>query len=199
MSRPRPHPAGPALLALGAMAVLALSGCGEAAQTDGANSGAAATGPPGSPQVAEQPTAPKPEETFTATLLFADDAGRLKEERRDLPSAGTPLDRARRVVEALIDGPHDGLTAILPVETQLRALYLGSDGTAYVDFDAGLTRGLAEGSEDALLAARSLADTLAANFDDVRQVRILVEGSEVSNFGGHLDLSRPIPARSALR
>jgi hypothetical protein len=39
---------------------------------------------------------------------------------------------------------------------------------------------------------RSLTETLAANLTEVHSVKILVEGDEVRDLGGHLDLSRPL-------
>jgi spore germination protein GerM len=126
------------------------------------------------------------------TLYFATEAGRLRPEKRDLSSEGTAADQARRVVEALIEGPRGALSSVLPLGTGLRAIYVAEDGTAYLDLDAGFPRGLPAGSEDALVAVWSLTDTLAVNFPDVRRVKILVEGEEVRALGGHLDLSRPL-------
>jgi len=126
------------------------------------------------------------------TLYFADESGSLAIEAREMPPVSPPARRARRIVEALIAGPRRGLERALPADTAVRAVHLGDDGTAFVDLDSAFSRGLAQGSEDALLAVRSLVETLAANFDDVRRVKILVEGEEVRDLGGHLDLSRPL-------
>jgi len=181
-----------------ALALPALTGCGRGEPEPGrqVETAAAASAPGTSPTPAGSPAATPgapaaPEPTATVTLYFADDQGRLRAEKRELPSGGAPADRARRLVQALLDGPQSKLTAVMPPDVSLRALYLGDDGTAYVDFDAGFTRGLNDGSEDALLAVQSLADTLAGNLAEVQRVRILVEGEEVRELGGHLDLSRP--------
>jgi spore germination protein GerM len=81
---------------------------------------------------------------------------------------------------------------VVPPDTSLRALYLGEDGTAYVDLDAAFARGLSGGSEDALIAVRSIASTLALSLPEVQRVKILIEGEEVNDLGGHLDLSQPL-------
>jgi spore germination protein GerM len=126
------------------------------------------------------------------TLYFASDTGRLAPEKREISAEGTTEDQARRVVEALMEGPHGSLSRVLPLGAGLRALYLAEDGIACVDLDTGFARGLSAGSEDALVAVWSLADTLAVNFPEVRSVKILIEGEEVRDLGGHLDLSRPL-------
>jgi germination protein M len=97
-----------------------------------------------------------------------------------------------------MEGPRGSLSRVLPLGAGLRALYLGEDGIACVDLDAGFVRGLSGGSEDALIAIWSLADTLAVNFAEVRSVKILIEGEEVRDLGGHLDLSRPLVADMSL-
>lgn len=127
----------------------------------------------------------------TVTLYFLTGAGRLRPESRAVSADGTLDTQARRVIEELIKGPAGSLIRVLPLGTGLRAIYLTPDGAAYVDFDSGFSRGLSGGSEDSLTAIWSVTDTLAANFPDVTHVKILVEGEEVRDLGGHLDLSRP--------
>ena len=126
------------------------------------------------------------------TLYFLAASGRLSPERRSIPPEGTLDTQARRVIEELMKGPAGRLTRVLPLGTGLRAIYVRPDGAAYVDFDAAFSRGLAGGSEEGLTAIWSVTDTLAANFPEVTHVKILVEGEEVRDLGGHLDLSRPL-------
>ena len=125
------------------------------------------------------------------TLYFLTASGRFSPERRAIPPDGTLDAQARRVIEELIKGPAGSLARVLPPGTGLRSVYLRPDGAAYVDFDAGFSRGLAAGSQDGIAAIWSVTDTLAANFPEVTHVKILVEGEEVRDLGGHLDLSRP--------
>lgn len=126
------------------------------------------------------------------TLYFLTESGRFSPERRAISPEGTLDAQARRVIEELMKGPAGSLTRVLPLGTGLRSIYLHPDGAAYVDFDAGFSRGLTGGSEDGLTAIWSVTDTLAANFPEVTHVKILVEGEEVRDLGGHLDLSRPL-------
>lgn len=126
------------------------------------------------------------------TLFFADDSGGLTSEVREMPRVEPAARMARQIVEALVQGPRRGGARAIPADTEVRAVHLSADGTAFVDLDQAFSRGLSLGSEDALIAVRSLVETLAANLADVRRVKILVEGEEVRDLGGHLDLSRPL-------
>jgi hypothetical protein len=87
----------------------------------------------------------------------------------------------------------------MPADAAVLQVYLGDDGTAYVDFDTAFARGLSAGSEDLLLAVWSITESLAANLPQVRRVQILVDGEEVRDLGGHLDLSRPLVPHLAAR
>lgn len=149
-------------------------------------------GPDAATASAETPAAGTGQAARQITLYFLAPSGRLSPERRSISPEGTPDTQARRVIEELLKGPSGSLSKVLPLGTSLRAIYLRPDGTAYVDFDAGFSRGLSGGSEDGLTAIWSVTDTLAANFPEVTRVKILVEGEEVLDLGGHLDLSRPL-------
>lgn len=179
-----------------ALLIAALTACG-------GGGGQVASGPSGNAPEASSPEARSLEEDdadgtasaggdrLDAALFFADDSGSLRPERRDLPLGGTPARRARRVVEALLQGPQSrSLHPTVPAAAGLREVYVDDDGTAYVDLDANFRRTLSHGSQDALLAIWSLTNTLAINFPDIHRVKILLEGEEVQDLGGHLDLSR---------
>ena len=136
-------------------------------------------------------------------LYFADDAGRLTPEPRLLERQTRPADQARQIVQALLDGPMDPgmrrpLSRVLPPETRIRAVHLNTNGTVYIDLDASFARGLSRGSEDALIAVRALTETLAANLEEVSRLKILVDGEEVTDLGGHLDLSQPLVPSASL-
>jgi spore germination protein GerM len=139
-----------------------------------------------------------PANTQSVTLHFADNTGGLAPESREIDASGTLADRARRCVEALLAGPRGRLRRVIPADTKLRALYIDTRGTATLDLDSAFARGLSEGSADALLAVWSLVNSLAVSFAEVRQVKLLVEGEERRDLGGHLDLSRPLSADMSL-
>ncbi len=76
---------------------------------------------------------------------------------------------------------------------EVRRAFLDAFGILYVDLDAGAGAWLAEGRPAVPGALRAVVGTLAASFDGVRRVQLLVEGREVSAWAGGLDLRRPLP------
>ena len=137
-------------------------------------------------------TEPNAEDQFPAQLYFPDAEGSLQVESRLIAREPTPALQARALVEALVAGPQGELTRALPADASVRALHLQPDGTVYLDMNQAFASGLSSGSEDALLAVRSIVQTLAGNVPEVHRVKFLVEGEESLALGGHLDLSRPI-------
>jgi spore germination protein GerM len=126
----------------------------------------------------------------TITLYFpSDDDGLLISETRQIAWASNDTDRIRQVVLALIDGSLKGLRRPVPATTELRAAFLTSDGTAYVDFSNYAAAQLAPGIQSETLSVFSLVNSLAANIPAVRKVKILVQGQEVGTPSGHVDLS----------
>lgn len=154
---------------------------------------AAAVDPNAEVAVEPAPEAPPPEGPYLkATLYFADSAGQLRPEKRDIRLEADPARQAEAVVGELLAGPHGGLERTLPAGSRLVAVYVKADGTALVDMDSNFARGLAHGSEDALAAVWSITDSLGANVEAVRRVKVIVDGEEVRDLGGHLDLTRPL-------
>lgn len=148
------------------------------------------------PAPAEGAAAPDFTDMFNqveVTLYFLrGDGEALMPESRRVFRTTTVNDRARQAVQALIDGPEGGLLPSLPPGTQLLELFVATDGTAYVDFGPELLLGIGKSTSDAVYAIYSIVDTLAENFDEIQRVKILVEGDEAEDVGGHFDLSRPI-------
>lgn len=107
-------------------------------------------------------------------------------------------DQARQTVKELIGGPQGRLLPTLPAGTELREIYLANDGTAYVDFSKALVDRHSGGSSAEIATVFSLVDTLTFNFPEIRRVRFLVEGQELSTLKEHLDLSRAYVADMSL-
>ncbi|HXI04150.1 MAG TPA: GerMN domain-containing protein, partial [Candidatus Saccharimonadales bacterium] len=127
------------------------------------------------------------------TLYFlAADGEMLAPEKRRIFRTTTVTDRARQTVQALLDGPESPLQRALPPGTKLNEIFVARDGTAYVDLSSEFRHGIETGSSDGVSAIYSIVDTLAGNFDEIARVKILLDGQEVEDIGGHFDLSRPI-------
>ena len=135
----------------------------------------------------QSPTGP----TQDITLYFpSDDEGLLIPETRQIAWATNDTDRIHQVLLALIDGSHQGLRRPLPPATELRAAFLASDGTAYLDFSSGALALFTPGIQSETLAVYSIVNSLAVNIPSVKKVRILVQGQEVETLNGHADLGQ---------
>lgn len=112
-----------------------------------------------------------------------------------LEAVGTPEEAmalvARRYVE---NQPAEGFFSPFPEGCTVRALFLLPGGRLVVDLAGPVTAG--SGTSTEALRVYGLVDTLAANFPEVRSVRILVEGHQVETLLGHLDVSGPIPPQA---
>jgi spore germination protein GerM len=128
----------------------------------------------------------------TITLYFAaPDGGGLVAESREIDDCPHPEACLAATVEALRAGPVGKLAPILPAATELRGVGVaGSE--VQLDFTRTLVDGHPGGSLGELLTVYGLVDTVAVNFPQLRQVRILVEGQAVDTLKGHIDLRQPL-------
>jgi hypothetical protein len=104
--------------------------------------------------------------------------------------------QAREVLNAVLSGENRG-----PVlsDISLRGFFLASDGTAYVDITVGSQYGSRGSSaSEEFLALYSVVNTLTQNFEEIRQVRFLVEGREAQTLAGHVDIARVFTKRMDL-
>ena len=108
----------------------------------------------------------------------------------NLPSTGTPQrDMAEALRRLLAGPPGNGQFQAFPENCGVRSVWLvGSQ--AVVDLTGPVREGGGSSTETARVYG--VVQTLAANFPEVRTVRILVDGQEVDTLMGHLDLSRPL-------
>lgn len=130
----------------------------------------------------------------TITLYFAapDGAG-LVAEGREIADCLVEADCLKATVQALLDGPVGDLAPVFPAQCTLRGV-TANGGELQVDFDRALIDSHPGGSLGELLTVYALADTVAANFPQLRQVRILIDGTAVETLKGHVDLRQPVSA-----
>jgi hypothetical protein len=123
---------------------------------------------------------------------------RLVPESRPIKWAQSEDDRVRQVLLALAEGSHQGLSHSLPAATIVRAVFLTSGGTAYVDFSNDILNSLSPGIETECLSVYSVVDSITANIPSVKRVKILVQGQEVETLDGHADLTEAIVPDTSL-
>jgi hypothetical protein len=118
--------------------------------------------------------------------------GLLPEEREVAFSPDLAV-QLRTVVEELAKGSSTGLGPTLPTGTRVLEVFVHASGVAFVDLSSEAASGLPGGSKAELLTVYSIVNTVVTNFPAVRRVRLLVNDAAVESFGGHVDVSRPLP------
>ena len=135
-----------------------------------------------------------PRELAEGFVYFTDSQGVwLKSETIRLPSDLDAHQTGRLIVQKLFDGPSGmGLVRLWSEKTRLNAFFITDDAKAYVDLDIPGTDGIKEirremDTRKELLALYSLVNSLAVNIPQVKQVKILIRGTDAQTLAGHLD------------
>ena len=115
-------------------------------------------------------------------------------ENRTFAGPDSPADTGRLIVEALIKGPKTDLMRTMPPGTTVRAFYLTSDGTAYVDLSETVTNNHPGGCKLEILTVYSIVDSLILNIPEIESVKILIAGRETLTLAGHVDIRFPFRA-----
>ena len=149
---------------------------------------------------AAQPDAPLG--TREMVLYFGgSDGASLVPEAATFEYTASTVENCRRALEALIAGPRDILTRIMPPAVKVRALYLRDNGELVIDFSRELqsdSARLRSAAYEALfvygVVNTMTQSALRASGDpSVQRVRILIEGTPPGDaFPAHLDLRDPV-------
>ena len=115
----------------------------------------------------------------------------------ELPLSADPVERSKQLLVALIADAPTPNQRTLPPDAILLAFYLQPDGTGVADFSDALSAETPSGIQSEQLAVDSITQTLGANVNAIRQVKILIHGQEAETLAGHLDLSGLFPVSSA--
>ena len=113
-----------------------------------------------------------------------------------LPLSADPVERSKQLLNALIARAPSAEKRTLPAEAILLAFYLQPDGTAIADFSDEIASGMPSGILSEQLAVQSITQTLGANVNGIRQLKILIHGQEAETLAGHFDLYGLFPVPS---
>jgi spore germination protein GerM len=130
---------------------------------------------------------------INATLYFvSDDGSDLVGVTREVPYGATAAEQARHILMALTAAPPEGQTSAIPAGTQVRAVFVGANGDAYVDLSPEASLAHPGGTLQEALTVFAVVNAVTANLPGVTTVQILVDGKEVDSLAGHIDLREPI-------
>lgn len=128
-----------------------------------------------------------------ATLFYvAEDGTTLVPTSRNVLYGATPVEQARRLVEAQVADAPDGLVSAIPKGTTVRAVFLTDAREAYVDLGGPIVSGHSGGSLDEALTVYAIVNAVTVNLPEIAAVQILIEGREVDSLRGHVDLRAPL-------
>jgi hypothetical protein len=116
----------------------------------------------------------------------------------DLPRKMNSAERADFILRKLLEGPPaDYLASPVPQGTKLRGFYMLGN-LAVVDFSKELRENLVGGLSAEQLCVYSIVNSLVLNCEDIKAVRILIEGQKVATLLGNIDLESPLVEDLAL-
>jgi hypothetical protein len=128
--------------------------------------------------------------------LSATSPGSMEATTIELPLSADPVERSKQLLIALIADAPTPSQRTLPPDAILLAFYLQPNGTAVADFSDALSAEIPSGIQNEQLVVDSIAQTLGANVNLIRQLKILIHGQEAETLAGHLDLSGIFPVTS---
>jgi spore germination protein GerM len=133
------------------------------------------------------------ERKITATLFYVSEDGlSLVGLQREVPFGETPVEQARRLIDAQLTGAPAPLAAAVPSGTKLRTLFLSERGDAFVDLSSEISTNHIGGALDELFTVYAIVNALTVNLPAISRVQILVDGKEVDTLAGHVDLRHPL-------
>ena len=127
-------------------------------------------------------------------LLFyvTDDGSELQAATHEVLYGATPVEQARHIIDAQLQPPPAGRLSAIPQGTQVRSVFVGSKGDAYVDLSPEVRTNHTGGSLNEALTVFTLVNALTSNLPGITSVQILIDGREVDSLAGHLDLRHPL-------
>jgi hypothetical protein len=132
-------------------------------------------------------------------LYFSDKINSfLTAEERNLFHSDNPVEFAKIIIEALIEGPRKGYMRTIPRGTTIRALYVTGDETAYVDLSNTITDSHPGGIKTELFTIYSMVNSLILNIPEINAVKLMIGGRESMTLAGHIDLGSPFKANMLL-
>jgi hypothetical protein len=101
--------------------------------------------------------------------------------------------RARQILQKLQEGPHaEGMFPSMPAETKVQELFVSQNGVAFVDFSNTISTNHPGGVLTEMRTIYSIVNSLTYNLSEIKQVKILIGGTEKETLAGHCLLLLPL-------
>ena len=145
-------------------------------------------------EIVSRTNAPKSQKV--RLYFLSPETSELVAEERDIELSRDYIESLKQVLSKLIEGSATGMLNSIPKGTKIREVFWEDIepklGYVYVDFFETLSKSHIGGVTGELLTIQSIVKTLQANFAEIQQVQILIDGKEVDTLAGHIDISQPL-------
>ena len=133
----------------------------------------------------------KMKEKQVAIIWFSDQQELLLVgEKRYIFKEGDAAAQAKEVVKALLDGSKEKKVNTFPAGVSVLDVKIDDAGVAYVNFTKSLIKLHPGGSSAEMASINSLTSSLTQNVPEIKKVKILVEGKELTSIKGHISTSK---------
>ena len=130
--------------------------------------------------------------TRDITLLVGDPAqGRLVKKSVKVQDQPDIIQEMTQAIQSLIHPEPEMRNVVIPDGTELLNVFMTSAGTVYLNLNRNLQDRHIGGLSAELATITALVNTVFLNFQEAKQVQILVEGAEIETLAGHIDCRKP--------
>ncbi len=115
----------------------------------------------------------------------------LQIEEREIEVVKNNLqDKIHQVLIELINGPSDNFVETIPSGTKIRSVYVDQGNIVYLDFSQEIVQEHPGGSWAEVVTIYSIVNTITKNFSSIKEVKLLINGTERETLCGHISLRR---------
>ena len=117
----------------------------------------------------------------------------LKTEEQTIFKSAELANRARQILQKLQEGPHaDAMFQSLPPDTKVQDLFVSEQGIVFIDFSNTIATNHPGGVLNEMRTTYSIVNSLTYNLPEIKQVKILIGGTEKETLAGHCLLLLPL-------
>ena len=129
-----------------------------------------------------------------AYLYFTDPENAfLKAEKHKIPFNTNTSKYGQELIVQLLKGPlNNEFMSPIPENTKLLSFYIDNNETAVLDFSAEIRENHPGGSQAEILTIYSIVNTITLNIEEIKSVKILINGNESDTLAGHIALRFPL-------
>ena len=134
-----------------------------------------------------------PQMTYQEITLYVSDSltGTLTTMKRELPNDLKLVDKITQTIAYLILPDSNTRNEAIPEGTAVVSVFVTNTGSVYLNLNRHIQDRHMGGLSAELATVTSLVNTLLFNFQEIKQVQLLIEGAEIETLAGHVDCRKP--------